>query len=64
MVGKGQPPKAPEEKKERTVIYVSEMQKEIIEKAREIEAPEKRYGAYLRDSAIAHAEDVINNNKK
>lgn len=64
MVGKGQPPKAPEEKKGRTVIYVSEKQKEIIEQAREIEAPDKRYGAYLRDSAIAHSEQIIKNNEK
>ena len=64
MVGKGQPPKAPEEIKKNFTLYISDEQKAVIEEAREIEATEKRFGAYLRDAAVKHAEDVINNNKK
>ena len=64
MVGKGQPPKAPEDKKAEFNIYLSQKQREILEQANEIEAPEKRFGAYVRDAAIAHAEEVIENNKK
>ncbi len=64
MAGKGQPPKAPEDKKERQTVYVSEKQKQTIEEARKIEAPEKRFGAYLRDSAVEHAQEIIDKNKK
>ena len=64
MVGKGQPPKAPEDKKKDFMIYVSDKQRETIEEARQIEAPEKRFGAYLRDSAVTHAERVIDENNK
>lgn len=66
MVGKGQPPKSPEEKKSEFNIYLSQKQREILEQANEIEAPEKRFGAYVRDAAVNHAEEVIkkNNSKK
>ena len=45
MVGKGQPKKAPENKKAEFNIYISPKQRELIEEAREIESPEKRFGA-------------------
>ena len=64
MVGKGQPPKAPEDKRTKQEIFLSQKERELIEEAREIEAPEKRFGAYARDAAVNHAEEVINNNKK
>ena len=64
MVGKGQPPKAPEDKKEEFNIYLSQKQKEKIEQARRIESPEKRFGAYIRDTAVEHAETIVNQTEK
>lgn len=60
MVGKGQPPKAPEDKKTRLEIFLSQTQRQEIEQARAIEAPEKRFGAYVRDAAMEHVEHVLN----
>ena len=60
MVGKGQPKKDPAEVKREYNIYLSQTQKETIEEARKIEAPEKRFGAYIRDCAVNHAEHVLN----
>lgn len=64
MVGKGQPPKDPADKKKDFMIYLSQKQRETIEEAREIESPEKRLGAYIRDAAVNHAEEVIKNKDK
>ena len=64
MVGKGQPPKAPEDKRTEQKVWLSEKEREAIEEARKIEAPEKRFGAYLRDSAVEHAQEIIDKNKK
>ena len=60
MVGKGQPKKDPAEVKREYNIYLSQTQKETIEEARKIEAPETRFGAYIRDCAVNHAEHVLN----
>ena len=59
MVGKGQPPKPPAEKKRRLEVFLSENQRQEIEQAKAIEAPEKRFGAYVRDAAMAHVEKVL-----
>ena len=60
MVGKGQPKKDPAEVKKEYNIYLSQNQRETIEEARKIEAPETRFGAYIRDCAVNHAERVLN----
>lgn len=64
MVGKGQPPKAPEDKRTEQKVWLSEKERETIEEARKIEAPKKRFGAYVRDSAMEHVKEVIDKNDK
>ena len=64
MVGKGQPPKAPEDKRKYPTIGFSPKEKEIVEEARKIEAPEKGFGTYVRETTLNHAQEVIDNNKK
>ena len=64
LVGKGQPPKDPKDVKGNYTIYVSTNQRDLIEEAREIESPDKRFGAYLRDSAVDHAKKVVEESKK
>ncbi|MBQ6616322.1 MAG: hypothetical protein IJH67_08130 [Thermoguttaceae bacterium] len=64
MVGKGQPPKAPEDKRTEQKVWLSENERELVEQAREIEAPEKRFGAYVRDAALEHVKKVIDESKK
>lgn len=59
MVGKGQPPKPPEQKKTRHEIFLSQLQRQNIEAARKIESPEKKFGAYIRDIAMEHVEHVL-----
>ncbi len=55
---RGQPPKSPEEKRERISLYISPSEKEIVEEARQQEAPDRRIGAYIRDAAVDHAKEV------
>lgn len=64
MVGKGQPPKAPEDKRKYPTIGFSQKEREIVEEARDIEAPEKGFGTYVREAALAHAQEVIDKSKK
>ena len=64
MVGKGQPPKAPEDTRTKQEIFLSQKERELIEEARDIEAPGKRLGAYVRDAAMEHVKKVIDENKK
>ena len=60
---RGQPPKPPDERKSvQKTIFFSEHQIAEIESAKEIESPEKRIGAYIRDAAVDHAKRV--NRKK
>lgn len=37
-----------------------ERKRQVIEEARQIEAPEKRFRAYVREAALSHAEHVLN----
>ena len=62
MVGKGQPPKPPEDVKKRLDIYISQNDKDAIEQARKIESPGKRFRAYVREAAMEHVKDVLKNN--
>lgn len=55
---RGQPPKPPNEKRERITLYISPSEKEEVEEARLKEAPERRTGAYIRDVAIKHCQQV------
>ncbi|MDO5576528.1 MAG: hypothetical protein Q4F84_05565 [Fibrobacter sp.] len=64
MVGKGQPPKKPEDKRVPFNFRLSQKEKEIIEEGRDIEAPEKGTSAYIRESAIERAEKAIKEIKK
>ena len=61
---RGQPPKAPETKRGKFTVYLSPTEKEEVEEARDSEAPEKRTGAYLRDTAVDHAKKVNEKNRK
>ena len=58
MVGKGQPPKNPEDKRTKQDVFLSEKEREEIESARKKESPEKRFGAYVRDSALDHVREI------
>jgi len=64
MVGKGQPPKAPEDKRAEKKVWFSPKEERTIETACEIEAPGKRFSTYVREAALAHAQEVIDENKK
>lgn len=55
---KGQPPKHPRKKRDQISLYISPEEKEIVEEARDQEAPDRRLGAYIRDTAVNHAKDV------
>ena len=60
---RGQPPKAPEHRRENTVsVYLSSSEKDAVETARDKEAPDRRIGAYIRDIVIDHTQKV--NRKK
>ena len=56
---RGQPPKPQEKRREQISLYISSEEKEIVEEARQQEAPDRRIGAYIRDTAVNHAKDVI-----
>lgn len=60
MVGKGQPPKAPEDKRKKQDVLLSQRERATIDAARQIEAPEKPFGKYVREAALAHAQTVLN----
>lgn len=64
MVGKGQPPKAPEDKRSEKKVWFSPKEQKIIEEALDIEAPGKSFSAYVRDAALAHVQEVIDKSKK
>ena len=55
---RGQPPKPPDEKRERITLYISQSEKKEVEEARLKESPERRTGAYIRDAAIEHCRRV------
>ena len=57
---RGQPPKLPKERKaiQKNVSY-TESQLAEVEAAKEIEAPDKKFAAYIRDVTVDHAEKVI-----
>ncbi|MCL2347231.1 MAG: hypothetical protein FWC50_03105 [Planctomycetaceae bacterium] len=55
---RGQPPKLPDEKRERITLYISPSEKEEVEEARLRESPERRTGAYIRDVAIEYCRQV------
>ena len=55
---RGQPPKPPADKRERVSIFLSPNEKETVEEARQQEAPNRRIGAYIRDTAVDHAKTV------
>ena len=58
MVGKGQPPKKPEDKRNVTRVMLSPKEKAKIENARQIEFSEKPFSTYIREIALNHAENV------
>ena len=59
MVGKGQPPKKPEDKRRDRAIKFSPKEESLVNAAREKEAPEKKFGTYVRDITVEHAKNVI-----
>ncbi len=57
---RGQPPKPPEEVKDiQKSVSFNEKQIAAVEAAIEVESPTKRFGAYVRDVVVDHAEKVI-----
>jgi len=56
--GPGQPPKG-EDKRKNIGVYLSPPEREKVEAARDIEDPDRRVGAYVRDVVIDHADKVI-----
>ncbi len=56
---RGQPPKAPEDKRSKLSVHLSPNEREDLEEARDIEAPDRRIGAYIRDVAVDHARKTI-----
>lgn len=61
MVGKGQPPKDPEDKRQKVTVNLSPKEREAIEQARDKENPDARLGKYIRDVTLKH---VNKTNKK
>ena len=61
---RGQPPKPPDEKRERLAIYLSTKEKSVVEEARQHESPDQRIGAYARDVVVDHAEEVVKKHGK
>lgn len=59
MVGKGQPPKKPEDKRTLQGIWISPTEKEKIDQARNIK--KQSFSKFVRESALKEAENV---NKK
>ena len=56
---RGQPPKDDQDKRGHTVsVYLSPVEKQKVEEARNMEAPDRRVGAYVRDVVIDHAEKL------
>ena len=62
---RGQPPKPPDEKKsiQKNVMF-TEGQIADVEAAKEIESPEKKTAAYIRDVSVEHAQQIINKSRK
>lgn len=62
---RGQPPKPPEERKtvHRNVSY-TESQIADVDAAKQIEAPDKKFSAYIRDMSLEHAQKVLENAQK
>ena len=61
MAGKGQPPKRPEDKRKDKRLMLSPNEVQKIEKARQIEAPQKKFSSYIRDVTLDHVEQVLKN---
>lgn len=56
MVGKGQPPKKPEDKKQKTTVYFSPKEREAIDRARK--KTDERLGQFVRNAANEKAEKL------
>lgn len=61
MVGKGQPPKKPEDRRDISGIRFSPKEREKIEEACKIR--NRKFSAFVRESAIEKAEQVIEESK-
>ncbi len=55
---KGQPPKGADKRKN-LPVHLSPTERGQVEEARNIEAPDRRLGAYVRDVVLDHAEEII-----
>ena len=55
---RGQPPKG-EDKRRNLPVHLSPTERGKVEEARDIESPDRRIGAYMRDVIVDHAEKVI-----
>lgn len=54
---RGQPPKGADKRKN-LPVHLSPTERGKVEEARDIEAPDRRIGAYVRDVVLDHAEKV------
>ena len=57
MVGKGQPPKKPEDKRTLQGVWMSPTEKEKIEKARIVK--KQSFSKFVRESALKEADEII-----
>lgn len=56
---RGQPPKPPEEKREKYSVHLSPNERAEVEEARDIESPEQRLGGFIRDAAVKYSRKVV-----
>ena len=59
MVGKGQPPKKPEDVRKNTQIRFSQTECEKIESGIKAEETKEKFSTYVRNAALRRAEEAI-----
>lgn len=59
MVGRGQPPKKPEDKREQITLRISQNERKLLEEGRDLADPTKGLATFIRESAIEKAVKLI-----
>lgn len=63
MVGKGQPPKKPEDIRKAVVFYASSIDRKKMETAKNMECGESAsFSTYLKDIVMEHVERILDKN--
>lgn len=63
MVGRGQPPKKPEDLRKAFDVRISQKEREVIERGRDIGAPGQSTSAFIREAALEKSERILNQEK-